>query len=182
MLVSAVTAAAVCALGPAGAASAAAGSAVHMNTGSPVPTDTGSPVHIAGADDPPPEEQPCPGGEPKPCGAPAEERGSVESGRADAKKAGEDAKKDIAAAKDKAEKCAPDSTEAKGCMTNLIGDGADQQKGLDDTKRALSEFKPAPSDNAATAVAGTCDAFAADLAPLFQGDPALLTGICELMK
>ncbi|MEU9888426.1 hypothetical protein [Sphaerisporangium sp. NPDC051011] len=169
-LVSTAAVAAVCGLGPAGTASAEAGTPVQM------------PAHAVLAVDPPPEEQPCPGGEPKPCGAPAEERGGVESGRQEAKKAGEDAKKDIAEAKQKAEKCAPDSSESKGCMTNLIGDGAEQQKGLDDTRRALSEFKPAPSDNAATAVAGTCGAFAADLTPLFQGDPALLTGICELMK
>ncbi|GII87900.1 hypothetical protein Ssi03_58900 [Sphaerisporangium siamense] len=127
----------------------------------------------------PPAEEPCPGGEPKPCGAPAQERESVDAGREEAKKAAATAEKDIAAAKERAEKCAPESKE---CMANLIGDGAEQHKGLDDTRQALEAFKPAPADNAAPAVAGACDAFAAALGPLVRGDASQLTGVCELMK
>ncbi|MGI5159552.1 hypothetical protein [Microbispora sp. CA-102843] len=132
----------------------------------------------------PPEDEPCPSGEPKPCGASGQDREGVDSGREDAKKDADAAKKDIAAAKDKAEQCAPGSAQGKQCMRNLIGDGAEQQTGMDDVQQELNTFQPAPADNATSALNATCDTFAADLPAAFKvsDGSASLTGLCELMN
>ncbi|MGV9772970.1 hypothetical protein [Streptosporangium sp. NPDC003464] len=165
MLTSALAVTTVCALTPAAVAAAAA------------------PSRTAVQPDPPqePAEEPCPGGEPKPCGAPKEERDSVDSGRQDAKKDIAAAKEDIATAKEKVGQCPPGS---KQCMESLIGDGAQQQKGIDDTRRTLDDFRPAPSDNAASVIDATCDAFGADLPAVFKSSEyfSQLTGVCELMN
>lgn len=132
----------------------------------------------------PPDDKPCPNGEPKPCGASGQDREGVDSGREDAKKETEAAKEDIAAAKDKAEQCPPGSAQGKQCMRNLIGDDAEQREGMTDVRKELSTFKPAPADNAASALNATCDAFAAELPAAFKasdGSPSL-TGLCELMN
>jgi hypothetical protein len=169
LFTSALAATSVCALpSTASAASAAVDVAVGV-----------APAIAAARLDPPPEEK-CPNGEPKPCGAADKERDGVESGRADSKKDVAAAKTDIAAAKQKAEQCPPGSTQ---CMQGLIGGGAEQHKGMDDARAQLAGLHPGPSDNAASAVAGTCQAFAADLPPVFKGsaDSAELTGLCEAM-
>jgi hypothetical protein len=132
----------------------------------------------------PPDDKPCPNGEPKPCGASGQDREGVDSGREDAKNEAKAAKEDIAAAKDKAEQCPPGSAQGKQCMRNLIGDGAEQQAGMDNVQRELDAFQPAPTDNAASALNATCDTFAADLPATFEagdGSPSL-TGLCELMN
>jgi hypothetical protein len=166
MLASAALIAAACALTPAAAA-----------TTSPSPP-------TAVRSDPPPEEEPCPSGEPKPCGASSQERGGVESGREDAKKAAAEAKKDIAEAKDKAEQCAPGSAQGKQCMTNLIGTGADEHAGMDDVRHELDTFRPAPSDNAGAVMHSACAMFAAGLPPVLKASDTsgALTGVCELMN
>jgi len=177
MLTSALGLAAVCALTPTDAAAAATAAASSIATA--IQSD-------------PPEEEPCPGGEPKPCGASKEERESVESGRQDAKKDAAQAKKDIAEAKEKTERCSPGSTQGKQCMGNLLGAGAEQledigakeRTGMDKAQEALDGFQPAPKDNAASAVGATCEAFAADLPAMFtaSGGSTELTGVCELMN
>ncbi len=134
--------------------------------------------------DPPEDDKPCPSGEPKPCGASGQDREGVDSGRDDAKKEAEAAKKDIAAAKDKTDQCPPGSAQGKQCMRNLIGDGAEQQEGMDNVQQELNTFRPAPTDNATSALNATCDTFAADLPAAFKagdGSPSL-TGLCELMN
>lgn len=134
--------------------------------------------------DPPEDDEPCPNGEPKPCGASGQDREGVDSGREDAKKEAEAAKKDIAAAKDKTDRCPPGSAQGKQCMQNLIGDGAEQQAGMDNVQRELTTFQPAPTDNATSALNATCDTFAAELPAAFEandGSPSL-TGLCELMN
>ena len=175
MLTSALGLAAVCALTPAVAATAAA-----------------SPIATVVQSDPPPEDKPCPGGEPKPCGASNQERDSVDSGRKEAKDDAKKAKEDIADAKNKAKECAPGSAQGKTCMGNLLGAGSDQlvgmgdkeRAGMDTTQNALDGLRPAPADNATPAVSATCTAFAADLPAMFTapGDVAELTGVCELMN
>lgn len=172
MLTSALGLAAVCALTPAAPAAA-------VTAATAIQSD-------------PPEEEPCPGGEPKPCGASQQERESVDSGRQDAKKDTAQAKKDIAEAKEKTEKCSPGSTQGKQCMGNLLGAGSEQldgigakeRAGMDKVQAALDGFQPAPTDNAASAVSSTCEAFAADLPAMFtaSGGSAELTGVCELMN
>ncbi|WP_459801979.1 hypothetical protein [Herbidospora sp. RD11066] len=132
----------------------------------------------------PKEEEKCPDGEPKPCAASDKDRESVDSDREDAEKDIAAAKEDIAAAKDKADDCPPGTAEGKECMKNLIGDGAEQQEGLDKVQAELDSFQAAPTDNAASALASTCDAFAADLPAIFKVDDgsSSLTGLCELMN
>ncbi|MEU4224900.1 hypothetical protein AB0F17_11440 [Nonomuraea sp. NPDC026600] len=176
-LTSALGLAAVCALTPADSAAAA--------------TAAASPIAAVIQSDPPPEE-PCPGGEPKPCGASNQERDSVDSGRQDAKKDSAQAKKDIAEAKEKTEKCSPGSAQGKQCMGDLLGAGAEQlegigakeRAGMDTAQEALDGLRPVPTDNAGPAVGATCEAFAADLPAMFtaSGDLAELTGVCELMN
>lgn len=134
--------------------------------------------------DPPEDDEPCPNGEPKPCGASGQDREGVDSGREDAKKEAEAAKKDIAAAKDKADQCPPGSAEGKQCMQKLIGDGAKEREGMADVRQELNSFQPAPRDNATSALNATCDAFAAELPAAFKvsDGSASLTGLCELMN
>ncbi len=173
MLASALAIAAAFAFAPGEATSAASASeGIETPASNPTPS-TSSTV--------PPEEEPCPGGEPKPCGAPAKERESVESGREEVGKEVAEAKKDIATAKEKAEQCPPES---KQCMEKLAGDGAQQRQGMEEVRQALQNFQPAPSDNAASVLDGTCAAFAADLPSVLtaSGGLAQLTGVCELMK
>ncbi|GAB3892107.1 hypothetical protein [Microbispora bryophytorum] len=132
----------------------------------------------------PPEDKPCPNGEPKPCGASGQDREGVDSGREDARKEAEAAKKDIAAARDKTDQCPPGSAQGKQCMQNLIGDGAEQQAGMDNVRQELDTFQPAPADNATSALNATCDAFAAGLPAAFKvsdGSPSL-TSLCESMN
>lgn len=161
LLVSAVTAAVTCGLVPGAYAATAAAPRVWS-----VPAD---------------EEDPCPGGEPKPCGAAPGERDSVEAGRKDAAKATETANQDIKEAKKQIEECRPSSKE---CMSGLTGSGAEERKGMDETRQGLDAFKPAPADNAEKAVDGACAAFAAELpAVLTPADGSgKLTSVCELMN
>ncbi|MET8053904.1 MULTISPECIES: hypothetical protein [unclassified Streptosporangium] len=145
----------------------------------PVPAAMAATSHTTLHADPP-EEETCPNGQPKPCGA-QEERGGVDADREETKKDTAKAKEDIAEAKKKVEECPPTS---KQCMENLIGDGGQQRKDLDDTRQALANFRPAPSDNAASAIAETCDEFAAGLPAALRNSPdfSQLTGVCELMN
>lgn len=167
MLASAALIAATCALTPAATA-----------------TTFPTPHTSAAQSDPPPKEEPCPGGEPKPCGASSQERGGVESGREDAKKDAAEAKKDIAEAKEQVKQCAPGSAQGKQCMANLIGAGADEHAGMDNVRHELDTFRPGPSDNAGAVMHSACAAFAADLPPALKASDTTgeLTGVCELMN
>ncbi|MFD7553256.1 hypothetical protein ACFV9E_01810 [Streptomyces sp. NPDC059835] len=162
MLASLLTAAALC--GPASTVVAAAGPAPHSR---PAPGD---------------DEEPCPGGEPKPCGAAPKERDSVETDRKDVTKDIGKANGDISDAKKQIAECRPDS---KTCMTGLAGSGTEEHKGMDETRKGLDAFKPAPADNAGGVVKGACPAFAAELPAVFAapgGGSSELTGVCELMN
>ncbi|MFJ7779522.1 hypothetical protein [Streptomyces yangpuensis] len=116
------------------------------------------------------DEEPCPGGEAKPCSASPEERGSVDKDRDAAKQDGAAAKQDIGAAKQAAQKC---PAESKSCMTDLIGGGATQETDMAQARGEMGSMRPEPSGNAASALSGTCASFAADL-------PAGLSGSTEL--
>lgn len=130
--------------------------------------------------DPSPSESPCPGGEPKPCAAGEKDRDEVEGKQEQIAKDEAQAKKDMDAAKEKANECPPTSKE---CMTALTGDGAEQKEGMAEARKELAGVHPAPSGNAASAVSGACNDFAADLPPaLVSSDPEELTRVCELMN
>jgi hypothetical protein len=164
MLTSAVAIAVTCAFTPVAAATSAAPS---IDAIQPPPAGQ--------------EEEPCPNGEPKPCGASTQERGEVDAGRENAQKDIDAAKEDIAKAKEKIAECPPGS---KQCMENLIGDDAEQRKGMTTVQQELDSFQPAPLDNAASVIDGTCDAFAAALPSAFTASDtsAMLTNVCELMN
>ncbi|MFF4013145.1 hypothetical protein [Streptomyces sp. NPDC001717] len=155
------------------AATALCGPATTAAAAAPVPHTRPVP-----ADD----EEPCPGGEPKPCGAAPAERDTVESGRKDVTKDIGKANGDISDAKKQIAECRPES---KTCMTGLAGSGADEHKGMDETRQGLDAFKPAPADNATGVVKGACPAFAAALPAVLAapgGGPSELTEVCELMN
>ncbi|WP_217569432.1 hypothetical protein [Streptomyces sp. GbtcB7] len=89
-----------------------------------------------------------------------------------------DAKKDIAKAQAQVDECRPESA---ACMQKLAGDGAEEKKGITDTEAELADFEGAPKNNAATAVAGSCDVYAATL-PVSGADARDLTELCEVMS
>ncbi|WP_371674884.1 hypothetical protein [Streptomyces sp. NBC_01276] len=105
-------------------------------------------------------DEPCPGGEAKPCSASPEERGAVDGDRAAAKQDAAAAKEDIGAAKQAAQRC---TAESKACMTQLIGGGTTRETDMAQARDELGTMHPAPSANAETALDGTCASFAADL-------------------
>ncbi|MFJ6479614.1 MULTISPECIES: hypothetical protein [unclassified Streptomyces] len=124
------------------------------------------------------DEEPCPGGEAKPCAASPEERGSVDKDRDAAKQDSAAAKEDIGAAKKQAQKCAPSST---ACMTELTGGGAKQETDMAQARGELDTFRPAPSGNAEAALDGTCASFAADL-PAGLSQSSEMTSLCGEMN
>ncbi|MFD6885288.1 hypothetical protein [Streptomyces sp. NPDC059957] len=123
-------------------------------------------------------EEPCPGGEAKPCSASPEERGSVDKDRDAAKQESAAAKQDIGAAKQAAQKC---PAESKSCMTDLIGGGATQETDMAQARGELGTMRPEPSGNAATALTGTCPSFAADL-PAGLSESSEMTALCGEMN
>ncbi|MEV7526519.1 hypothetical protein [Streptomyces sp. NPDC091371] len=137
----------VCGLSPAAAAPLLSGSPAHLHR---------TAVVLAPLDG----DDPCPGGEAKPCSASPEERGAVDGDRAAAKQDAAAAKQDIGAAKQEAQKC---TAESKACMTQLIGGGTTQETDMAQARDGLGTMRPAPSNNAETALDGTCASFAADL-------------------
>ncbi len=124
------------------------------------------------------DDEPCPGGEAKPCSASPEERGAVDGDRAAAKQDAAAAKQDIGAAKQAAQKC---TAESKACMTNLIGGGTTQETDMAQARDELGTMKPAPSANAETALDGTCASFSADL-PAGLSDAPEMTSLCGEMN
>ncbi|MFJ9939584.1 hypothetical protein [Streptomyces erythrochromogenes] len=124
------------------------------------------------------DEEPCPGGEAKPCSASPEERGSVDKDRDAAKQENAAAKQDIGAAKQAAQKC---PAESRSCMTDLIGGGATQEADMAQARGELGTMRPEPSGNATSALAGTCASFAADL-PAGLSQSAELTALCGEMN
>ncbi|MER7730218.1 hypothetical protein ABTX80_04985 [Streptomyces erythrochromogenes] len=145
------------------------------------PSLPGSPaqVHrIAAPAAPLDDEEPCPGGEAKPCSASPEERGSVDKDRDAAKQENAAAKQDIGAAKQAAQKC---PAESKSCMTDLIGGGATQETDMAQARGELGTMRPEPSGNAASALSGTCASFAADL-PAGLSQSTELTTLCGEMN
>ncbi|MFJ5546873.1 hypothetical protein [Streptomyces sp. NPDC093225] len=163
LLVLASVLAAAAAYGPASPASAAP---------APVPHARAAP-----ADD----EEPCPGGEPKPCSAAPAERDTVEADRKGVTKDSGEAEKEIDKTREQIDKCPPES---KTCMTGLTGAGTDEHAGMKETRGGLDAFEPAPRDNATGAVNGACAAFGAELPAELgaPGGPSAFTGVCELMQ
>ncbi|MFC9815697.1 hypothetical protein ACFVJM_26925 [Streptomyces virginiae] len=141
--------------------------------GSPVPVHRIS-ASATSLDD----EEPCPGGEEKPCSASPEERGAVDKDRDAAKQDTAAAKQDIGAAKQEAQKC---TAESKSCMTQLIGGGSTQETDMAQTRGELGTMRPEPSGNAASALSGTCSSFAADL-PAGLSESTELTSLCGEMN
>ncbi|MFJ2592488.1 hypothetical protein [Streptomyces erythrochromogenes] len=166
-------------------ASVASVAALALVCGLPLATATpslpGSParVHrITAPAAPLDDEEPCPGGEAKPCSASPEERGSVDRDRDAAKQESAAAKQDIGAAKQAAHKCPAEST---SCMTDLIGGGATQETDMAQARGELGTMRPEPSGNAASALSGTCASFAADL-PAGLSQSTELTSLCGEMN
>ncbi|MFB7056306.1 hypothetical protein ACFCXT_24690 [Streptomyces vinaceus] len=124
------------------------------------------------------DEEPCPGGEAKPCSASPEERGAVDKDRDAAKQDTAAAKQDIGAAKQAAQKC---TAESKSCMTELIGGGATQETDMAQARGELGTMKPEPSGNAASALSGTCASFTADLPAGLSGSSEM-TSLCGEMN
>ncbi|MFE5084459.1 hypothetical protein [Streptomyces mirabilis] len=89
-----------------------------------------------------------------------------------------EAKKDIAKAQAQVDECRPGSAE---CMKKLAGDGTEEKTGIKDAEAKLAGFEGAPKDNAATAVADSCDVYAATL-PVSGADAKELTELCEVMS
>ncbi|MFK0110895.1 hypothetical protein [Streptomyces sp. NPDC091217] len=138
------------------------------------------------ADDssPSPSDSPCPDGQvATPCPASSQDRQEVDAQRDQVEKDEQQARQDMAAAKGEATKCPPTS---KQCMNDLTGDGHEQKEGMAKAEQQLDAVHPAPSDNAQTAVSGTCEEFAAELpAALTSGtDPADsdMKAVCEAMN
>ncbi|MET8755624.1 hypothetical protein ABZW32_36840 [Streptomyces sp. NPDC004667] len=123
-------------------------------------------------------EEPCPGGEEKPCSASPEERGAVDKDRDAAKQDSAAAKQDIGAAKQAAQKC---PAESKSCMTQLIGGGSTQETDMAQARGELGTMRPEPSGNAQSALSGTCASFAADL-PAGLSRSTELTSLCGEMN
>ncbi|MDI3424018.1 hypothetical protein [Streptomyces luteolus] len=146
------------------------------------PAVAGSPVGAsvaAQAPEPSPSDSECPADKPEQCPAGSKDRDEVEGRQEQVEKDQAQAKQDMAEAKEQATECPPTS---KKCMGALTGDGAQHKEGMAEAREELDGMRPAPSDNAADAVAGSCDAFAADLPPaLVSSDPKELTRVCELM-
>ncbi|WP_327135201.1 hypothetical protein OG311_36145 [Streptomyces sp. NBC_01343] len=92
-------------------------------------------------------EEPCPGGESKPCSASPEERDSVDKDRDAAKQDSAAAKQDIAAAKQAAQQC---TAESKACLTDLIGPGRRAAPAVGAAFLALTCTTTAASSYAAT--------------------------------
>ncbi|MFD8019734.1 hypothetical protein ACFV6G_04820 [Streptomyces lavendulae] len=124
------------------------------------------------------DEEPCPGGEAKPCSASPEERGAVDKDRDAAKQDTAAAKQDIGAAKQAAQKC---TAESKSCMTDLIGGGTTQETDMAQARGELATVKPEPSGNAASALSGTCASFSADL-PAGLSQSSEMTSLCGEMN
>ncbi|MEV0992560.1 hypothetical protein [Streptomyces sp. NPDC049949] len=142
---------------------------------------TGPPAHahrITALAAPLDDEEPCPGGEAKPCSASPEERDSVDKDRDSAKQDSAAAKQDIAAAKQAAQKC---TAESKACMTDLIGGGATQETDMAQARGEMGAMRPEPSGNAEAALSGTCASFAADL-PAGLSQSTELTTLCGEMN
>ncbi|MFI5985211.1 hypothetical protein ACIBEA_30665 [Streptomyces sp. NPDC051555] len=123
-------------------------------------------------------EDPCPGGEAKPCSASPEERGAVDKDRDAAKQDTAAAKQDIGAAKQEAQKC---TAESKACMTQLIGGGTTQETDMAQARGELGTMHPAPANNAEAALTGTCASFSADL-PAGLSNSSEMTSLCGEMN
>ncbi|MFD7834712.1 hypothetical protein [Streptomyces sp. NPDC059761] len=127
----------------------------------------------------PPEESPCPGGEPKPCGASDQDNAQAKDGYDDAKKDKGKAEQDVAASRQKVEECPPDSQQ---CMQKVTQGApvakADFDQNQTDVKAQQGTMQP--TANAGTATQGGCAEFAA-LLPVDPATSGSYTGICGRM-
>ncbi|MET7784253.1 hypothetical protein ABZT28_52925 [Streptomyces sp. NPDC005388] len=119
----------------------------------------------------------CPQNDPQ-CEENAQDQNETAKERQDVTDSVKDAKKDIAKAQNQVDACRPESAD---CMKKVAGDGAQEKEGIEHTSQELAGFQGAPADNASTAVAGSCDTYAASL-PVSGTDAQDFTALCQVMS
>ncbi|MFD8985960.1 hypothetical protein, partial [Streptomyces sp. NPDC059564] len=124
----------------------------------------------------PPEESPCPGGEPKPCGASDQNNQQAKGDYDDAKAEKRKAEQDVAASRQKAEECPPGNQE---CMQRVTQGAPVAKADFDQNRTDVKAQQEAmqPTANVGTATQGGCAEFAA-LLPVDPATTVSYTGIC----